>query len=289
MEQSTISNIKQWIALDSVQFEELLKQLDKPDALGIFSQILIAIVAAYSGYYFQKRFKKSDEIASQKAGIYRFNEAVTYIGVFLENITTTLEQLVLKSLTNEEREYNRLSVMMENMQRGLATGMQHSFISIPAIEIARPEQLISGIPNNGKYIELNLAFHRMRNGMSQFAAISEERNLLIKQFISNFSQPMDREEIIYLRFGEILDRTQKLLLSGEIILDAAMFIAQHLEEIAKNIREDFKILSKEKIVVAGIGTNELHEQLRKDIRKLLDGHPKFQNRHLHFSSDTMPE
>lgn len=283
--------MKQFIAIiDKHQFSSLLEQLDKTDWTGIAAQLIIAAIAAYSGFYFQKKFKKDEAIQAKRQEVYRFNEAVTYMGALLEAINVHLEQLVLKSFIAEEIEYAKLAAEVDRVRKGFAAPAEifrHSFMSISSIEIAQTEQFTAKIPNMGKYAEVILAFHRLRYGLIQFATIAEERNFLIKQLVGTDEKRLDIE-IIYLRYGEIFDRTSKLLMSGEAILDAAMYVARNFDPLSKEIKNEFKKISKEKLRVNSLMRNEFYEQLAKTIKGILDLNPELKGRFLHPTEDLPP-
>jgi hypothetical protein len=254
--------MKHTLILDDAQLTKILQTIDKPDWLGIFSQLLIAIIAALSGYYFQKLFKRREDIAKRREAILGFNGSVSYLGALTEIVIMHMDQLVLPTFVTERALYMQLD---QSMKGGTTVqGMTTSFLSISALEAPDVEKIITKIPDSGDHPDLILALHRLRNAMLQFGLICDERSFLIKQLLSNSPNPINND-VIMLRFGEILDRTSKLVMSGEVIVNTILHIGRTLVPIAEQMKVDYKIMANEDIKAAKIVENHLYDETEKSL------------------------
>jgi hypothetical protein len=266
------------------QFSVLLSHLSQPDWLtfwlNVLAQFVAVGVAAYSGYFFQVRFSQRQEVEQKKQETHRFNEAVVYLSSLLESYSNHMDSLVLPNRDLETK------VLQE--ANAIAAGTKSSGVfrltlsSIRPLEVFNPSDFIAKIPNIGQHAEFLQAFHRTRDYTLQFNAISEERNLLVKEFIG--SQPTPSH--LPLRIGEILDRTTKLVVVGEGVLDGCTFLASELIKFRDNIKDELKIRKIIGLKIMGLERNPFHEDLRLRLRDLIDQHPEFANRMLHVPRDS---
>jgi hypothetical protein len=233
-------------------------------------------LAAFSGYFFQRIFRREDLRTIKRNEIYSFNEATAFIGVLIETLVSRFPQLSIPSLQNEQNIYQTIE---NDIQRGLqVVEFRGTFKNILPLEVPNASEFIDKMPNIGQHIHLTLAFYRLRESMIQSAYISTERTMLIKQFIET---PKIDQTWVLLRCGEILDRTKKLIACEELILDAAYYISTKLPALAKELKSSFQKISNEDVKANFMEPNPHYEALLAQVNKMLDSDQEFKERFLH--------
>lgn len=246
------------IKIDEIQFKALLAAMNEIDWVNMIFQFLLVFVAAISGYFFQKLFAKSAEKESFIKNINKFNEAVLYLSSIIEGISLHLDQLILPAHNSEHQTLAQLNEIAKNPQAPIL--IKTTNISIRSIEVAKEENFLSKIYNVGKYVNIMQTFYRMQNEMRQFNDICEERNFLIKRAHEKNGEPHTHPTIIS-RYNEILQRTTSLIVSGEGILDAALFISTATEEISNQIKNELKERRIKGVDIVSLEKNDFHEKL----------------------------
>lgn len=266
------------IQIDEIQFKSLLEALNQTDWINIFFQVLLVLLAAGSGYFFQNLFAKAGERESFIKESNKLNEAVIYLSSIVESIALHLDRLVLPAHDSEQQTLAGLQEISQNPQEPITINIQN--MSIRPIEVAKEESFLSKIYHVGKYGSTIQVFYRMQTEMRQFNDICEERNFLIKRVHERSAEPHTRKENIA-RHSEIFQRTYSLILSGESILDAALFLSTATEEISKEIKNELKEKGIKKVNIFKIEKNDLNEKLRLRLRNMVDENPYWKDRLLH--------
>ncbi len=270
------------IVLDVSQFKELLKQLDKTDWWTIAFNLFGIAIAAYSGYFFQKLFKRTEENQIKKENAYRFNEALGYTSILLENLTAHVE-LILKSIENENISLRCISNIIDRLKNGEEFEPElprQTIYSIHPLNIVTEENIISKIHTSGKYIEFVQAFYRMRNDMSQSITICDERNFLIKKVFDE-EESLKKLGWIYQIHRTIYDRTLKLLIASDAIMDALFFIIKELETVGKDIKSNLNTLNIKDVQVKLFEPNLFHNEIKLKIETMINQNSEYKDRFRH--------
>ncbi len=266
--------------LNQDQLDSILSHMSPTDWWSIgsnFAAQLIAVgIAAFSGFYFQRMFKRADVKDAKIKSIYAFNEAAAYVGVLLENYVTRLETLIVPAVFSDSAIYQNIKT--ESQRPGPSAGiLVGTFKAIWPIDVL-PTEFLTKVSTVGKHVDLALAFNRLRHSMVQSAQICDERNFQIRQFIL---MPKNDITNIMLRSGEILNLTESLLMNEESIFDAAMYITQGLVKIGEELKSDLATVTKEKHFIAKMAPNPLYDEALKKVNEIVDKNPEFAGRFLH--------
>lgn len=269
------------IKLDPQQLEYLLQNLSKPDyfllGIGVVFNIFLIYLAAKSSDIFNNLNKRKEELNEQIESIHKSNEALIYISSVLEAVVHHLEGLVLRSFQEENKQSQLIIDALEQKDLDF---INPSFRTIRPLECIQEKNFLSKIRNIGKYVQITQVFYRLLSEMHQFQAICDERVFLIKQARLDQGK-RENKQIILSKLSEITQRTNFLLISGEMILDAVLFITYELEIVANHFEEELKHKKIKGVKVAKLERNKLHDELRIKLRDIVDKDPNFTNRMLH--------
>ncbi|QQG37107.1 MAG: hypothetical protein HYS17_04915 [Micavibrio aeruginosavorus] len=265
------------IKIDKAQFDAIIFEISKIDWWNIgsdfTSQLILVLIAAGSGYYFQRLIQKQEDKNQSINRAHEFNEAVIYLSSILEIIAHHISQLILPSYSSEKTTFAELQT----------TPTQNPHVQLRSIRHIEPpseDLFLKKISDIGSQADIVQVFFRMKNETSQLQTICEERNFLLKKFMDNDSVAKLPQYIIS-RYAEIHQRTFSLLISSEAIFDECLFISRKLETLADKEKSYLKNANIQGIDIFKLERNPFYEELRIKLKNELNKFPELQGRMLH--------
>ena len=239
------------------------------------AQVLVALTTAFFAYWIPHRYRKNEEQIAREARLFRYNEAVVYFAVLVEDAIHAAEKVV------EADEHER--IVLEKMEKRIhpnSNGEKINFLQILPFMSTNIENNISKIVDPGKHFEIIQILYRIDKQIKQHNLIAEERRTLLSELNKDMLDPI-KEYSFNKRYVEIHHLTQDLLMCIEVIIDHGLFVLQEFNIISEGEREKTRQMGIKSIPVCKISNNPFHEQTRLLLRGLIDQIPQFNPRLLH--------
>jgi|GEM_PF-6773915 len=259
-----------------------IDQLTQSDWLNFCGVVIGApLTAGLVTFLIQRYFIKLEERKNLINEIHKFNESIIYLSSFLETIVSKVDGLILKN-------YDREMQYIENLRKALGGEINleqnrqivHESIAPLKFETNEFRKNIPDILSANSDIFMNIS--RLEELMSDFSNIVIDRNNIAKSFSgitkTDFTGIKDRLNLELYNEEMLFDRTKKLLIISEGILDIMIFLSRKMSNIAKDKKRLLKKNNVNNIDVFYAEENALHIMLLKQIKIIVDGFPNYRNR-----------
>lgn len=265
------------ILITQKQFDDIIELLNPTwiDTLinTFFFPVMVGLTTVLCSYYFQIHFQKRMERKDRIREVQNFNEALIYTSVFLENIVSTINEVVLPTYKNE-------NVTSFKLSKESTSSPHLKNMDIPPFENLSENRLLSKISNKTEFIEFMQVYYRTEHQVRQFNALCEHRSFLNKKLHSENGQEQLATYIID-RYSEIHDSTVKMLYCAESILDGILFLTLEFQKIGNDLKVEVKKEKLTNLDVCMLEKNALHFKLLEELNSIFDSIPHYKNRLLH--------